>query len=171
MESKDPCKFLIEISIGDLQGFFSGEAASFAQYIRKENMVERLENGYTEALGSVDALLYDALALKAFIKLEWLMSKDEWQKYLAEREVAVVQQVMVDQILSAPLIGSWQEALKASPGDHLPKILSGEIDISGNPPSLVRYGGIYIATGYGWKVAVHKGLGNKEILANVLETK
>lgn len=107
-----------------------------------------------------------------FIKLEHLMSEDQFKFHSVKRlKTGSVISVMVDQILSAPFVNSWAEALNTLPSVYFAKILNREINVNHQPLNLLGYKGLYIVSGFGWKAALHKVWGTEEILAHVLKVK
>lgn len=110
------------------------------------------------------------LSDQSFIKLDDIMSEDKFKVYASQNwEEIPVRTVMVDRVLSAPFVNSWEETLKVLPSVYLSEILNGKINISSSPLSLLEYQGIYIAVGIDWKTAIYKKWGVDIIPAQVIK--
>lgn len=114
---------------------------------RKENMKE---------LESLDQFL--------FIEARKLIGS----AYLEDHGVTQVRTVAVEKVISAVDALSWQDTMSRLPGVYVEQLIIGEIQPNPDPPILYQHNGVFIAYSLGWKIALAKLKGLKEIEALIL---
>lgn len=106
----------------------------------------------------------------AFIKTEEVMGVTELPLDVSglKKDDLPLKEVLLEKIVSAFGIDSWEEAIMSLPSIYLNQLLRGEIGMK--PPVLLKHNGFYIGTGLGNRsVAVGKLIGHDKILAHVIE--